>query len=105
MKTEKCSSTLQTEAPAKMRAPLNPYIVLALAVLAPGAGHVAIGQPYRGLGFAFFALLLAMLSWQTTTPDQSFIGRSAFGVFVWALSIPDAYKLARIRYEAWRRSA
>ena len=25
--------------------PLNPYIVLALAIIAPGAGHVAIGVP------------------------------------------------------------
>lgn len=89
----------------KGRPPLNPYAVLALAVAAPGAGHVAIGQPYRGLGFAFFALLLAILSWHTTSPDHSFIGRSAFGLFVWAVSIPDAYKLARIREAAWRRSA
>jgi hypothetical protein len=105
MKSAKSSTPPPPDVSAKMRAPLNPYIVLALAILAPGAGHVAIGQPYRGLGFAFFALLLAMLSWHTTTPEHSFIGRSAFGLFVWALSIPDAYKLARIRYEAWRRSA
>lgn len=90
-------------ATSKMRAPLNPYAVLALAIAAPGAGHVAVGQPYRGLGFAFFALLFAILSWHTTSPEQSFIGRSAFGLFVWAISIPDAYKLARIREAAWRR--
>jgi hypothetical protein len=83
-------------------APLNPYIVLAIAVLLPGAGHVAIGQPNRGLGFAFFTMLLALLSWFTTTPERSFIGRIAGGLFVWAISIPDAYKLARIRYEAWK---
>lgn len=88
---------------ARSRAPLNPYAVLALAIAAPGAGHVAVGQPYRGLGFAFFALLFAILSWHTTSPEQSFIGRSAFGLFVWAISIPDAYKLARIREAAWRR--
>ena len=82
--------------------PLNPYIVLALAILAPGAGHVAIGVPQRGLGFAFFSLLLALLCWHTTTPETSFIGRSAGGLFVWALSIPDAYRIARIRYEQWR---
>jgi hypothetical protein len=84
-------------------APLNPYIVLAIAVLLPGAGHVAIGQPNRGLGFAFFTILLALLSWFTSTPERSFIGRIAGGLFVWAISIPDAYKLARIRYEAWKQ--
>ncbi len=105
MKYPKSSQPGPPAISSKMRAPLNPYAVLALAIVAPGAGHVAIGQPYRGLGFAFFALLLAMLSWHTTTPEHSFIGRSAFGLFVWALSIPDAYKLARIRYAAWQRTA
>ncbi len=85
------------------RAPINPYTVLALAILLPGVGHVAVGQPQRGFGFAFFALLLALVSWHTTTPETSFIGRSAGGLFVWALSIPDAYRIARLRYEPWRR--
>lgn len=84
--------------------PPNPFVVLALAVVLPGAGHVALGEQTRGLGFAFFALFLAMLSWHTTTPDQSFIGRSAGGLFVWALSIPDAYKIARTRYEIWKNA-
>jgi hypothetical protein len=79
--------------------PLNPYLVLALAVLAPGAGHVAIGESQRGLRFAFFTVLLAALTWHFSTPAQSFIGRAAAGLFVWALSIPDAYRLARITSE------
>lgn len=85
------------------KAPIHPLIVLALAVALPGVGHVAVGQPQRGLGFAFFTLLLALLTWHTTTPEISFIGRSAGGLFVWALSIPDAYRIARIHYEVWRR--
>ena len=84
------------------REPINPYVVLGLALIMPGGGHVALRQPFRGLGFAFFSLLLAMLSWHTTTPDQSFIGRSAGGLFVWAMSIPDAYRIARTNYEAWK---
>jgi hypothetical protein len=82
--------------------PLNPYIVLALAILAPGAGHVAAGAPQRGLGFAFFSLLLALICWHTTSPDISFIGRSAIGRLIWALSIPAAYPVARKRNEEWR---
>ncbi|MEI9900075.1 MAG: hypothetical protein WDN31_07995 [Hyphomicrobium sp.] len=82
--------------------PINPHVVLALAILAPGAGHVAVGAQMRGLGFAFFSLLLALLCWHTTGPETSFIGRSAGGLFVWALSIPDAYRIARVRYEVWR---
>lgn len=86
------------------RPPPNPYLVLALAALMPGAGHVVLGEQQRGFGFAAFSLLLAMICWQTTGPETSVIGRTAFGLFVWALSIPDAYRIARVRHELWRRS-
>lgn len=85
------------------RPPLNPYLVLALAVIAPGAGHVAAGEPERGLRFAFFTLVLAVVTWHLSTPEQSFVGRSAGGLFIWAISIPDAYKVARVRYEYWKQ--
>ncbi|MET0640124.1 MAG: hypothetical protein ABWX70_09475 [Hyphomicrobium sp.] len=84
------------------RPPMNPYLVLVIATLLPGVGHVAIGQPQRGLMFAFFSLVLAIVTWHFSTPEQSFVGRSAGGLFVWALSIPDAYKLARFKYEIWK---
>ncbi len=87
---------------ASKRRPIHPYIILTLAIVLPGAGHVALGLPERGFGFAFFSVLLALATWHTTTPDHSFVGRAAGGLFVWALSIPDAYRIARIRYEAWR---
>lgn len=79
-----------------MKKPINPYVVLALAVLLPGAGHVAIRQAPRGLVFAFFVLLFGLLTYMSTTSDQSFIGRHAGGLFVWAMSIPDAYRRARM---------
>jgi hypothetical protein len=88
--------------PDTLKKPLQPYVVLALAVFLPGMGHVAVGQPQRGFGFAFFTLLLALLTWQITPPERSFIGRAALGLFVWALSIPDAYRIARTRWEAWQ---
>lgn len=88
-----------------MPRPPNPYLVLALAILLPGVGHVALGQQLRGFGFAFFSLLLALMTWHLTTPEQSFVGRTAGGLFVWALSIPDAYRIARLRYEFWRKGA
>ena len=83
----------------------NPRLVLALAILLPGAGHVAVGQTQRGLCFVLFAILLMLVTYVTTTPEHSFIGRHAGGLFVWALSITDAYRLARIRQEAVRRAA
>jgi hypothetical protein len=75
----------------------NPYLVLTLAVILPGAGHVAVGESRRGLAFAFFVVLFGALTYATTTPEISFIGRHAGGLFIWALSIPDAYRRARIR--------
>jgi hypothetical protein len=86
------------------RQPLHPFAVLALAVALPGMGQVAVGQPQRGFDYALFALIFAALSWHTTTADQSFVGRSAGGLFIWALAIPDAYRMARHRYDAWRTS-
>jgi len=79
-----------------MAKPINPYLVLALAIVLPGAGHVAVRNTARGLAFAFFVILFSMISYMTTPPDRSFVGRHAFGLFVWALSIPDAYRRARI---------
>ncbi len=79
-----------------MAKPINPYLVLALATILPGAGHVAIRNTARGLTFAFFVILFSAISYMTTPPDRSFVGRHAFGLFVWALSIPDAYRRARI---------
>ena len=80
-----------------MSKPLNPYLVLFLAIVLPGAGHVAIGEARRGLAFALFVVLFSVLTYMTTTPEQSFIGRHAGGLFIWALSIPDAYRRARFR--------
>src|ERR1044072_8375330 len=85
--------------------PINPYVVLALAIVLPGVGHVALGLQTRGFGFAFFSLLLALFIWHLTTPEQSFVGRAAGVLVVWALPIPDAYRIARVRYELWRRES
>ncbi|MCJ2130823.1 hypothetical protein [Methylobacterium sp. E-045] len=81
-----------------VRAPQpNPYHVLAAAIVLPGMGHVLVGQAQRGLGFAFFTLVGAWLTTKFASPDIDVIGRHAAGVFVWALSIPDAYRIARLR--------
>ena len=80
-----------------MTKPINPHLVLLLAIILPGAGHVAVGEARRGLSFALFTVLFAALTYMTTTPDRSFVGRHAGGLFIWALSIPDAYRRARMQ--------
>jgi hypothetical protein len=74
----------------------NPYFVLAVAIILPGMGHVIVGRPKRGLTMQMFMIVLAMVTWHLTTPAQSLVGRLAGGLFVYALSIPEAYRLAKL---------
>jgi hypothetical protein len=84
--------------------PTNPYLVLAAAILLPGTGQVLNRQPVRGLTFVFFIILLGAFTLKTAAPDVSIIGKLAGGLFVYGLSIIDAYKLARIRFEIWKQA-
>lgn len=81
--------------------PASPYLVLAAAILLPGAGHVVLGVPVRGLQFIFFVVILAWVTTKIAPDDASFIGRHAGGVLIYALSILDAYKTARVRQAKW----
>ena len=84
--------------------PPHPYAVLAAAAVLPASGHVWLGLAQRGLTFLFFMLVLGALTAHFAPPQASFIGRHAAGVFIYALSVLDAYKCARLRWETWRRS-
>lgn len=86
-------------------APPNPYLVLAAAIVLPASGHVILGVPVRGLQFLFFMVILAWVTAKIAPPDASFVGRHAGGFLIYALSVLDAYKLARIRHAQWVHSA
>ena len=86
----------------KRRRPANPYLVLFSAIILPGSGQVWNGQPLRGLIFIFFILLLGSFTLLTAAPEASAIGRYAGGLFVWAMSMFDAYRMGRMRLEVWR---
>ncbi len=81
--------------------PMAPLVVLAAAIVLPGTGQVMNRQPLRGLGFLFFILLLGGFTLKTAGADVSVVGKLSGGIFVWAMSIYDAYKQARIRTEVW----
>lgn len=85
-------------------APKSPYLVLAAAILLPGTGHVLNGMPHRGLTFLFFIIVLGWATSKIAPPQASFIGHYAGGLFVYALSIIDAYQQARIKWEVWRHA-
>jgi urea transporter len=84
-----------------MKQPLNPHLVLAVAILLPGVGQVLNRQPVRGLIFVCFAILLGAFTLKTAAPEVSFVGKIAGGLFVWAIAALDAYKVARIRHSVW----
>ena len=85
--------------------PVNPHVVLVSSILLVGSGQVWNRQPLRGLTFLFFMLLLGGFTLMTAKPDVSLIGKFSGGLFVYAMSIFDSYKTARIRREVWNHRA
>jgi hypothetical protein len=79
------------------RAPLNPYLVLAIAAVLPGMGHVICGAGRRGMMLQLFMILGAFVTWHLAPSGVSLAGKLAGGLFVYALSLPEAYRLARLR--------
>lgn len=90
---------------AESKKPIGPWLVLASAIVLPGTGQVLNREPVRGLIFLFFILLLGGFTLKTAAQDVSVIGKFAGGIFVWAMSLFDAYKRARIRLEVWKYHA
>jgi hypothetical protein len=72
----------------------KPMLLLA-ASLVPGAGHVWLGQAQRGLMFIFFMTILGWVSTKVMPENSSFIGRHIGGIFIWGMSIIDAYRINR----------
>ena len=75
----------------------DPRAILAVAILLPASGHVWLGLAQRGLTFLFFMLVLGWATSKVAPPEATFIGRHAGGFFVYALSVLDAYRIARFR--------
>ncbi len=88
-----------------MKNPPHPYVVLLTAILLPGCGQVLNRQPKRGLMFVFFILLLGGITLITAPASASLTGHIAGGLFVYALSLPDAYRTARLRWEIATKSS
>ena len=94
----------EAESGKTTRPPLNPWLVLAISIFLPGVGQVVNGTPLRGLTMLFFMGLLGLFTLMTTTPEHSFLGRYAGGLFVYAIAVMDAYRWARYRHELFKRN-
>ena len=65
-------------------------------------GYVLFRQPVGGgLIFVCFAILLGAFTLKTAAPEVSFVGKMAGALFVWAMAVFDAYKVARVRQAVW----
>lgn len=78
--------------------PIRPIVVLIAAILLPGSGQVLNRQPGRGFTMQMFIIALAIVTWQLAEPDRSVIGKLSGGFFIYAMSILDAYKFAKLRW-------
>ena len=91
-------------ADATVKPPLHPLWVLLIAVLLPGVGQVINNSPKRGLMFLFFIMSLGWVTLHLAPPEASFVGRYAGGFLIYAISVMDAYRWARHRWEFFRRA-
>lgn len=88
-----------------MRTPPNPALVLGVALVLPGMGQVLNNQPKRGLLMVLYMLLLGMVTYTLAGPDTSMAGKFAGGLFVYAMSLMDAYRVAAVRRTVLRAEA
>lgn len=83
---------------------LHPYSILLIAAILPGFGHVLLGQARRGIIMQMFMISLGFVTWHLTTPAHSLVGRLAGGLFIYAISVMEAFRLARLRQASLTRS-
>jgi hypothetical protein len=75
----------------------RPLMVLGVAIVLPGMGQVLNRTPMRGLVFVFYIVLLGTITYHLAPPERSFLGQYAGGLFVYAISVLDAYRWAARR--------
>jgi hypothetical protein len=86
-----------------LKAPLHPYVVLLCALLLPGFGQVLNNTPSRGLMMIFFMVLLGVVTFNSAAPDISWVGKFSGGIFIYSLSVMDAYYWGRYRWESFQK--
>lgn len=84
------SSDRQDAAQAQRRPmaePLHPYIVMLVAIVLPGVGQVLNDTPARDSTMIFSMMLLGIVTFHLTTPNQSFAGRYEGGFVIYSISV------------------
>jgi MFS-type transporter involved in bile tolerance (Atg22 family) len=86
----------------KIQAPMAPILVMIIAILLPGMGQVCNNTPQRGFFMVTFMIILGLITFNLAQPHISMIGKLAGGIFIYALSIMDAYYWAKYRSERFK---
>ncbi len=86
-----------------LKPPLSPHLVLLVAILLPGVGQVLNNSVTRALLMLSFMLVLSYFTYQLADSHVSLVGKFAGGIFVYAISVMDAYYWAKYRMELYKR--
>ena len=85
-----------------IKAPIAPILVLIIAILLPGMGQVINNTPVKGLVMISFIIILGLITFNLAQADISMVGKLAGGIFIYALSVMDAYYWAKYRWERFK---
>jgi hypothetical protein len=77
--------------------PLDAKLVLLVAILLPGMAQVLNNAPKRGFFMACFMIILGLITFNLAQPHISMVGKLAGGIFIYAISVLDAYYWAKYR--------
>ena len=88
--------------PSPIKPPIAPKWVLLIAILLPGVGQVVNNTPLKGLVMVCFMIILGLITFNLAQAHISMVGKLAGGIFIYALSIMDAYYWAKYRCEAFK---
>lgn len=87
---------------ANAKQPLSPYLVLLVAILLPGMGQVLNNAISRALMMIFFMILMGVVTYNVALPGVSIVGKFAGGIFIYMVSVMDAYYWAKVREEVFK---
>jgi hypothetical protein len=82
-----------------LQKPMGPLWVLLIAILLPGMGQVINNAPKRGFFMACFMIILGLITFNLAQPHISMVGKLSGGIFIYAISVLDAYYWAKYRME------
>lgn len=98
------SKIMSAGIPNQLKPPLSPRVVLLIAILLPGMGQVINNTSLRGFFMACFMIIFGLITFNLAQPNISLVGKLSGGIFVYAISVMDAYYWARYRSEIFRNS-